>query len=167
MGGRHPIAYTPFGELTVFVFFGLVAVVGAYYVQAGSIAAAAWLAAAAIGMHAAAVLLVNNYRDRAHDAATGRRTLAPSSSAAAALRLYAALLVVPFALVAGDRGHGPAAAGSCCRWSRCRAPSASPAALPAAPRGSGAERAAVPHRACSRSRSGCCCRSAALLHRVA
>jgi 1,4-dihydroxy-2-naphthoate polyprenyltransferase len=100
MGGRHPIAYTPWGEATVFVFFGMVAVAGAYYVQAGSIAPAVWLAAAAVGMHAAAVLLVNNYRDRVHDAATGRRTLATVISAAAALRLYAMLLFVPFVLVA-------------------------------------------------------------------
>ena len=93
MGGPRPIAYTPFGELTVFVFFGLVAVCGTYYVQAGTIGAAAWIAAVAIGMHAAAVLLVNNYRDCAHDAATGRRTLAVVLGAAAAVRLYALLVL--------------------------------------------------------------------------
>ncbi len=98
MGGPRPIAYTPLGELTVFVFFGLVAVCGTYYVQAGSIGAAAWIAAAAIGMHAAAVLLVNNYRDCDHDAATGRRTLAVVLGAAAAVRLYGVLLLFPFAL---------------------------------------------------------------------
>ena len=48
MGGPRPIAYTPYGELTVFVFFGLVAVCGAYYVQAGTIDLAAFLAATAI-----------------------------------------------------------------------------------------------------------------------
>jgi len=98
MGGPRPIAYTPFGELAVFVFFGLVAVCGSYYVQAGSIGLAAWIAAVAIGMHAAAVLLVNNYRDRAHDAATGRRTLTVVLSPAAAIRLYAFLLLAPFVL---------------------------------------------------------------------
>ena len=98
MGGPRPIAYTPLGELTVFVFFGLVAVCGTYYVQAGAIGAVAWAAAAAIGMHAAAVLLVNNYRDRAHDATTGRRTLAVVLGAAAAVRLYGLLLLGPFAL---------------------------------------------------------------------
>ncbi len=98
MGGPRPIAYTPWGEATVFVFFGLVAVQGAYYVQAGSLAAPVWLAAAAIGMHAAAVLLVNNYRDRAHDLATGRRTLAAVVPERVALRLYTLLLVAPFAL---------------------------------------------------------------------
>jgi 1,4-dihydroxy-2-naphthoate octaprenyltransferase len=98
MGGPRPIAYTPFGELTVFVFFGLTAVCGSYYVQAGEVGAAAWLAGIAIGSHAAAVLLVNNYRDRAHDAATGRRTLPVMISAAASLRLFAALELLPFAL---------------------------------------------------------------------
>ena len=100
MGGPRPIAYTPFGEATVFVFFGLVAVVGAYYVQAGGVDPAVWPAAAAIGAHAAAVLLVNNYRDRAHDAATGRRTLAAIVSLPAVLRLYAVLLALPFLLCA-------------------------------------------------------------------
>jgi 1,4-dihydroxy-2-naphthoate octaprenyltransferase len=101
MGGPRPIAYTPWGEAVVFVFFGLVAVLGAYFVQTGSIVPAAWVAAAAIGLHAAAVLLVNNYRDRDHDAATGRSTLATVISRPAALRLYALLLTVPFALALG------------------------------------------------------------------
>jgi 1,4-dihydroxy-2-naphthoate octaprenyltransferase len=98
MGGPRPIAYTPCGELTVFVFFGLVAVCGAYYVQAGNLSIAVGVAATAIGSHAAAVLLVNNYRDRAHDATTGRRTLPVVIGGAAALRLYVALELVPFAL---------------------------------------------------------------------
>jgi 1,4-dihydroxy-2-naphthoate octaprenyltransferase len=98
MGGPRPVAYTPYGELTVFVFFGLVAVCGTYYVQAGAIGLAAWMAGVAIGAHAAAVLLVNNYRDRAHDGATGRRTLPVVFGAAASRRLYALLLLMPFAI---------------------------------------------------------------------
>jgi len=98
MGGPRPIAYTPFGELTVFVFFGMVAVCGGYYVQAGSIGLAAAIAGAAIGMHAAAVLLVNNYRDREHDAATGRHTLVVALSRSGSVRLYALLLLTPFVL---------------------------------------------------------------------
>jgi len=99
MGGPQPIAYTPLGELTVFVFFGLVAVCGTYYLQAGEISVAAWIVGAAIGSHAAAVLLVNNYRDRACDTITGRRTLPVVIGAAAAVRVYAALELVPFALL--------------------------------------------------------------------
>jgi 1,4-dihydroxy-2-naphthoate octaprenyltransferase len=99
MGGPRPIAYSPFGELTVFAFFGLVAVCGSYQLQAGHIDHVALIAASAIGAHAAAVLLVNNYRDRSHDAATGRRTLPVVIGAAAARRLHAALELAPFALV--------------------------------------------------------------------
>jgi 1,4-dihydroxy-2-naphthoate octaprenyltransferase len=98
MGGPRPIAYTPYGELVVFVFFGLVAVGGTWYVQAGTLGAAPVIAGAAIGMHAAAVLLVNNFRDRAHDATTGRRTLAVALGREGSLRLYAALLLAPFGL---------------------------------------------------------------------
>jgi 1,4-dihydroxy-2-naphthoate octaprenyltransferase len=101
MGGPRPIAYTPLGELTVFVFFGLVAVAGSYFVQAGSIATATWIAGVAIGMHAAAVLLVNNYRDREHDRSTGRITLAVVLGPDAARRFYAFLVMAPFALAAG------------------------------------------------------------------
>lgn len=100
MGGPRPIAYTPYGELVVFVFFGLVAVGGTWYVQAGLLGLAPLIAGAAIGMHAAAVLLVNNFRDRAHDATTGRRTLAVALGREGSLRLYAALLLAPFGLAA-------------------------------------------------------------------
>lgn len=100
MGGPRPIAYTPFGELAVFVFFGLVAVLGTYYLHAGAPGAAAWLAAAAIGSHAAAVLVVNNHRDAEHDRRTGRRTFAASFGKAASERLFAAALWLPFLLAA-------------------------------------------------------------------
>jgi 1,4-dihydroxy-2-naphthoate octaprenyltransferase len=99
MGGPRPIAYTPYGEFVVFVFFGLVAVGGAWYVQTETLTAAPLIAGAAIGLHAAAVLLVNNFRDVDHDATTGRRTLAVVLGRAGALGLYVALLFVPFALV--------------------------------------------------------------------
>ncbi len=99
MGGPRPIAYTPFGELTVFVFFGLVAVAGSGYIQTGTVDAPLWLAGAAIGSLAAAVLVVNNHRDIAHDAATGRRTFAVLAGTRASTRLYAVLMLWPFATV--------------------------------------------------------------------
>ena len=98
MGGPRPIAYTPFGEFTVFVFFGLVAVVGTYFLHAGAVRPSAWLAAAAIGSHAAAVLVVNNHRDAEHDRRTGRRTFAATFGQEASGRFYAAALWAPFAL---------------------------------------------------------------------
>lgn len=100
MGGPRPIAYTPFGEFTVFAFFGGVAVLGTYYLHAGVGGPSVWLAAAAIGSHAAAVLVVNNHRDAEHDRRTGRRTFAACFGARASAALFAAALWMPFALVA-------------------------------------------------------------------
>jgi 1,4-dihydroxy-2-naphthoate octaprenyltransferase len=98
MGGPKPIAYTPFGEFTVFVFFGLVAVMGTDWVLTGDIGAATAVASVAIGLLSAAALAVNNQRDIAHDALVGRRTFPVTFGAAAAQRLYFALLFVPYAL---------------------------------------------------------------------
>jgi 1,4-dihydroxy-2-naphthoate octaprenyltransferase len=98
MGGPRPIAYTPFGELTVFVFFGLVAVLGSEWVLTGSVGGVSVLAAVAIGCLAAAALAVNNHRDILHDRQVGRRTFAVLAGEAASQRLYAALLLGPFAL---------------------------------------------------------------------
>lgn len=99
MGGPRPIAFTPLGELTVFVFFGLVAVMGSYYVQTGTITATAALAAVGIGSLAAAVLAVNNHRDRDHDALVLRRTFAVTSGAARSRQLFVTLLAIGFAVV--------------------------------------------------------------------
>lgn len=99
MSGSKPIAYSPFGELTVFVFFGLVAVMGTDWVLTGEIGSVSMLASVAIGALAAAALAVNNHRDIAHDRLVGRRTFAVSFGDAASRRLYALLLLGPFALV--------------------------------------------------------------------
>ena len=100
MGGPRPIAYTPFGELAVFVFFGLVAVLGTYLLYAGAGGPTVWLAAAAIGSHAAAVLVVNNHRDLDHDRRTGRRTFAATFGRGPSAKLYAVTLWAPFAIAA-------------------------------------------------------------------
>jgi 1,4-dihydroxy-2-naphthoate polyprenyltransferase len=98
MGGPKPIAYTPFGEFAVFVFFGLVAVMGTDWVLTDGIGAATVVASVAIGSLAAAALAVNNQRDIAHDALVGRRTFPVTFGAATAQRAYALLLFVPYAL---------------------------------------------------------------------
>ena len=104
MGGPRPIAYTPFGELTVFVFFGLIAAVGSYYIQTGTLSPSAWLAGCAIGAIAAAALAVNNIRDCAHDAEVGRRTLVVALGKAGIANLdYARGDLVGH----GDGGGGP------------------------------------------------------------
>jgi 1,4-dihydroxy-2-naphthoate polyprenyltransferase len=75
-GGPYPLAYHGLGEACALVFFGFVAVLGTYDVQAGWPAPLiAWLAAAACGLLAANILLVNNIRDLATDARAGKRTL--------------------------------------------------------------------------------------------
>jgi 1,4-dihydroxy-2-naphthoate polyprenyltransferase len=99
MGGPRPIAYTPFGELTVFVFFGPVAVMGSDWVLTGQVGAASVAASVALGCLAAAALAVNNHRDAAHDRQVGRRTLAVCLGAAASTRLLGALLLLPFLLL--------------------------------------------------------------------
>jgi 1,4-dihydroxy-2-naphthoate octaprenyltransferase len=103
MGGPRPVAYTPYGELVVFVFFGLVAVAGSDYVQTGSVGTTTWLAGIALGALAASALAVNNHRDVAHDRSVGRRTFAvvfgdATSRAMYALSVFGAfVLLVPMA----------------------------------------------------------------------
>jgi 1,4-dihydroxy-2-naphthoate octaprenyltransferase len=99
MGGPRPIAYSPWGEFTVFVFFGLVAVMGADWVLTGSVGLVSAMASVAIGALAAAALAVNNHRDIAHDRLVGRRTFAVLYGEAGSRRLYATLLLGPFALL--------------------------------------------------------------------
>jgi 1,4-dihydroxy-2-naphthoate octaprenyltransferase len=99
MGGPKPIAYTPLGELTVFVFFGLVAVMGTDWVLTGEVGSVSALASVAIGALAAAALAVNNHRDIAHDRLVGRRTFAVSFGERASFRLFSGLLLGPFVLV--------------------------------------------------------------------
>lgn len=75
-GGPYPLGYHGFGDLFVFLFFGLAAVTGTYYVQAGSTSLAAWLLAIPIGLLVVNLLVVNNLRDIHTDAKVGKHTLA-------------------------------------------------------------------------------------------
>ena len=75
-GGPKPYGYAGFGEIFVFVFFGLVAVLGTTYVQAGRISLTATIAAVGIGLLACALLMANNLRDVHTDVTAGKRTLA-------------------------------------------------------------------------------------------
>ena len=100
MGGPKPIAYTPFGEITVFLFFGLVAVCGTYYLQTLTVSTEAVLSASAVGFIAAAVLAVNNYRDEEHDASVGRSTLAVLLGKKGMLAVFTASTLLPYLLTA-------------------------------------------------------------------
>jgi len=96
-GGPRPVAYTPLGELFVFLFFGLAAVTGSFYLQTQQWSWNALLSGAAVGLPAAAVLLINNYRDLDTDRYAGKHTLAVVLGRPAIRNLYAALLLLaPF-----------------------------------------------------------------------
>ncbi len=98
-GGSRPYGYAGFGEVFVFVFFGLVAVVGTAYVNLGHLTALAVVAGIPVGFLATALLVVNNLRDIATDTAAGKRTLAVRAGAEATRGFYAALVIGAFALV--------------------------------------------------------------------
>lgn len=101
-GGPWPLGYHGLGDLTVFVFFGLVGVVGSHYVQALSPSGAAFAAAIPVGLLATAILAVNNLRDLDADRRTGKRTLAVRMGPLWTRRYYVALLAgAPCVVVAG------------------------------------------------------------------
>lgn len=75
-GGPWPLGYHGLGDVAVFVFFGLVAVVGTTWVQTGALPMLAWIAAIPVGSLATAILVVNNLRDIETDRVVGKRTLA-------------------------------------------------------------------------------------------
>lgn len=91
-GGPFPLGYRGLGDLFVFIFFGLVAVCGTYYVQAGAVSTAAWWASVPIGLLATAILVVNNLRDIDTDRAAGKKTLAVRFGAKGAQAEYALLV---------------------------------------------------------------------------
>jgi 1,4-dihydroxy-2-naphthoate octaprenyltransferase len=100
-GGPRPYGYAGFGELFVFVFFGLVATGGTAYVQLEHFTAVAWTAAVAVGLLAVALLVVNNLRDIPTDTDSGKRTLAVRVGAPATRLLYSGCILTPFAVACG------------------------------------------------------------------
>jgi 1,4-dihydroxy-2-naphthoate octaprenyltransferase len=99
-GGRHPYGYRGLGEVAVFAFFGVAAVVGTAFVQVRSLT---WLSLAAsvpVGLLACALLVINNLRDIPSDTAVGKRTLAVRIGDPRTRLLYAGCALVPFAVAA-------------------------------------------------------------------
>ncbi|GAA1085812.1 1,4-dihydroxy-2-naphthoate polyprenyltransferase [Tsukamurella spumae] len=97
-GGSRPYGYLGFGEIAVFVFFGLVAVLGTQFVQAGMVDGAGWLCACAVGAYSSAVLVANNLRDIPTDRESGKITLAVRLGDARTRVLFAVLVTVPTVL---------------------------------------------------------------------
>ena len=95
-GGPKPYGYEGLGELFVFLFFGIVAVTGSYFVQVQSLPWEAFLCAVPVGLLASAILVVNNVRDLETDRRAGKRTLAVRMGRERTRILYAAMLGVAF-----------------------------------------------------------------------
>lgn len=94
-GGKNPYGYRGLGEVAVFVFFGLVAVLGTQFTQLGTITREGVLAAVAVGAMSSGVNLANNLRDIPTDTESGKITLAVRLGDAATRRLFLALVLVP------------------------------------------------------------------------
>ncbi|MCY1078616.1 1,4-dihydroxy-2-naphthoate polyprenyltransferase [Archangium lansingense] len=96
-GGPFPLAYHGLGDVFVFIFFGLVAVPGTFYVQALTVGPAAWWAAIPVGAIGTALLVVNNLRDGTTDVKAGKRTLVVRFGSTAGKAEYVVLLAMAFA----------------------------------------------------------------------
>ena len=96
-GGPRPYGYEGLGELFVFVFFGIVAVVGSYYVQTEELRWEAFALAVPVGLLSSAILVVNNVRDIDTDRRAGKRTLAVKLGRDRARVLFTAMVVLSFA----------------------------------------------------------------------
>jgi len=95
-GGPRPYGYAGLGELFVFLFFGIVAVTGSYYVQAEELPWEAFALAVPVGLLAAAILVVNNVRDLDTDRRAGKRTLAVLLGRDRARALFGAMLAISY-----------------------------------------------------------------------
>jgi 1,4-dihydroxy-2-naphthoate octaprenyltransferase len=95
-GGKNPYGYLGLGELFVFIFFGVVATVGTFYVQTELITLDSLLASIPMGTFACALLAINNIRDRALDAPAGKKTLAVRLGDRKARYFFAALIVLGY-----------------------------------------------------------------------
>jgi 1,4-dihydroxy-2-naphthoate polyprenyltransferase len=97
--GPYPLASHGLVELTVFIFFGIVAVVGSVYLQTGVTSPEAWLLGMAMGSLNAAIILVNNVRDINIDVKTHKRTLAVRLGQGQARVFYQTLVYLPYGII--------------------------------------------------------------------
>ncbi|HEY4279067.1 MAG TPA: 1,4-dihydroxy-2-naphthoate polyprenyltransferase [Conexibacter sp.] len=106
-GGPRPYGYDGLGELFVFLFFGIVAVAGSYFVQTEALEWEAFALAVPVGLLASAVLVVNNYRDTDTDRRAGKRTLAVRLGRERTRTLYAVMVYGAFILTPVTWLFGP------------------------------------------------------------
>ncbi len=93
-GSKRPYGYLGLGEISVFLFFGVVATMGSYFVQTELITWQSFIVSIPMGALACAILAINNLRDRAQDELVGKRTLAVRLGDAGARKLFISLLVL-------------------------------------------------------------------------
>ena len=93
-GGKKPYGYLGFGEVAVFIFFGIVATVGSYYVQVEQISSSALLLSIPMGSLSCAILVINNLRDLNQDKLVSKRTMAVKLGDANTRIFYLVLLVL-------------------------------------------------------------------------
>ena len=98
-GGPSPYGYRGLGEMSVFVFFGLVATVGTRYAHDGTAPLEAWLLAVPVGLTASAILVANNVRDIETDEAAGKRTLAVALGRDRARTFYTVIVIAAFVVI--------------------------------------------------------------------
>lgn len=115
-GGPFPLGYNGLGDLFVFIFFGLVAVGGTYFVQAETLTAQVLLSSAPVGLLATAILVVNNLRDIRTDRAAGKMTLAVRLGERGTRLEYAVLLAAAYLVPAVMVASGTAPAGVLLSW---------------------------------------------------
>ncbi len=105
-GGPWPFGYHGLGDLFVFVFFGVVAVNGTYYLQTDRLSGTAFAASIPVAMTVTAILVVNNLRDIQSDRLAGKRTLAVMLGAPLTRAWYALLTLGPFAAICAAAALG-------------------------------------------------------------
>jgi 1,4-dihydroxy-2-naphthoate polyprenyltransferase len=115
-GGPRPYGYEGLGELFVFLFFGVVAVAGSYFVQVTHLSWEAFALSVPVGLLAAAILVVNNVRDVDTDRRAGKRTLAVRLGRRRTREMYAAMLAAAYVLVPVTWLFGPLSAWLLLCW---------------------------------------------------
>jgi 1,4-dihydroxy-2-naphthoate octaprenyltransferase len=98
-GGPKPYGYEGLGEVFVFLFFGVVAVVGSFFVQTEKLVWEAFALSVPVGLLACSLLMVNNIRDLDTDRRAGKRTLAVRLGRARMRRIFSATLLLAFVLI--------------------------------------------------------------------
>lgn len=93
-GGKSPYGYSGFGEISVFIFFGLVATMGTYFVQTEKLTLNSFLVAVPLGALSCSLLAINNIRDREKDSLVGKRTLAVRMGDDGSRFFFAILLLI-------------------------------------------------------------------------